>query len=83
MPGMGKAKFSGCGTTTECTRGQDKTTTCSTCGSSDLRDLDMREEMVRLAIQYGVTVEVVPDHDVLIRFGGVGGLLRYRWSEAP
>ncbi len=43
----------------------------------------MREEMVRLAIQYGVRVEVVPDHDVLIRFGGVGGLLRYRWPEAP
>jgi len=62
---------------------QDKTTTCSNCGSSDLRDLDMREEMVRLAVQYGVTVEVVPNHDVLMRFGGVGCLLRYRWSEAP
>ena len=62
---------------------QDKTTTCSNCGFSDLRDLDMREEMVRLAVQYGVTVEVVPDHDVLMRFGGVGWLLRYRWSEAP
>ena len=62
---------------------QDKTTTCSNCGSSDLRDLDMREEMVRLAVQYGATVEVVPDHDVLMRFGGVGCLLRYRWSEAP
>ena len=62
---------------------QDKTTTCSNCGFSDLRDLDMREEMVRLAVQYGVTVEVVPDHDVLMRFGGVGCLLRYRWSEAP
>ena len=43
----------------------------------------MREEMVRLAVQYGATVEVVPDHDVLMRFGGVGCLLRYRWSEAP
>ena len=62
---------------------QDKTTTCSACGSSDLRDIDMREEMVRLAEQYGATVEVVPDHDVLMRFGGVGCLLRYRWSEAP
>ena len=54
---------------------QDKTTTCSTCGSSDLRDLDMREEMVRLAIQYGNLNSsfIGPAHAPMVRLPGTGG----------
>jgi hypothetical protein len=43
-----------------------------------LLDLDVRNELVRLAAATSAEVEVVADHRGLIAAGGVGALLRYR-----
>jgi peptide chain release factor subunit 1 len=43
-----------------------------------LLDLELRNELVRLAAVTSAAVEVVADHDGLRRLGGVGALLRYR-----
>ena len=51
---------------------------CPECGSEELRDLNVKEEMVRMAERSGCRVEIVDHNDVLMRFGGVGCLLRYR-----
>ena len=48
---------------------------CPECGERKLRELNVKEEMVRLAEQKGSKIEVVNK-----RFGGVGALLRYRES---
>ena len=37
--------------------------------------------MVRMAEKQGCTIEVVDHSDILMRFGGVGCLLRYRLPE--
>ena len=50
---------------------------CAACGDHGLRELDTKEELVRLAELTGCKVETVSHSDVLIRFGGVGCLLRY------
>ena len=49
--------------------------TCPDCGSRGLRDLDVKEEIVRCAERSGCLVEVV---NGALRFGGVGALLRYQ-----
>ena len=59
----------------------DKPTTCPACGATDLRDMDIKEEMVRLAEQHGCSVEVVNKSEDLMRLGGVGCLLRYRLPD--
>ncbi|HWH25003.1 MAG TPA: Vms1/Ankzf1 family peptidyl-tRNA hydrolase [Candidatus Limnocylindria bacterium] len=41
-------------------------------------DLEIRNELVRLAAATSAEVEVVADHEGLVRVGGVGALLRYR-----
>lgn len=51
--------------------------TCPKC-QSRLREFDIRGELVRLAEQQKVGVEVVDHSDVLMNLGGVGCLLRYR-----
>ena len=48
---------------------------CPDCESKNLRDLDVREELVRLAERRTCLVEIVKGG---LRFGGVGALLRYR-----
>jgi len=48
---------------------------CSQCGER-LRELNVKEEMVRMAEQTGSGVEVV-GRDALLRLGGVGCLLRF------
>ncbi len=50
---------------------------CPDCNSDELRSLDLREEMIRLAEQRGCQVEVVNQSDWLYQVGGVGALLRY------
>jgi peptide subunit release factor 1 (eRF1) len=55
-----------------------KPITCPTCGATDLKDIDIKEEMVRLAEQHGCSVEVVNKSEDLMQLGGVGCLLRYR-----
>ncbi len=49
--------------------------TCPDCESSDLRDVDVKEEIVRRAERRGGLVEIV---NGALRFGGVGALLRYQ-----
>ena len=50
---------------------------CPDCNSDELRSLNLREEMIRLAEQRGCQVEVVNQSDWLYQVGGVGALLRY------
>jgi len=57
---------------------RDKPATCPVCGSIDLKNFDIREEMVRLAEQHGCSTEVVNKSEDLMQLGGVGCLLRYR-----
>jgi hypothetical protein len=47
---------------------------CPECESRDLRVVDVKEEIVRLAEQSGCLVEIV---NGVLRLGGVGALLRY------
>jgi hypothetical protein len=55
-----------------------ETDECPQCGKSDVRPLDVRELLLRLAGQLERPVEVVKQSDALISLGGVGCLLRYR-----
>jgi rubrerythrin len=50
---------------------------CPVCLADRLREFDIREEMVRLAEQQQVGVEVVLHNGLLMNLGGVGCLLRY------
>ena len=50
---------------------------CAECGSAALRELDAREEIVRLAEQSDCHVELVTASPELGRLGGVGCLLRF------
>jgi len=54
---------------------------CIECGGIELKGLDIRETMVKLAEQQGCSVEVVNQSEPLAGFGGVGCLLRYRLSN--
>lgn len=54
---------------------------CPRCGVNELRDFDVKEEMVRLAERDRCEVEVVEHSDKLGLLGGVGCLLRYRLPE--
>ncbi len=60
---------------------RDRPAACPGCGSTELRDFDIREEMVRMAEQHGCTVEIVKQSEALIQLGGVGCLLRYRLAD--
>ncbi len=51
--------------------------TCPKCKGGQLREFDIRGEIVRLAEQQQLSVEIVEQHDVLMRLGGIGCLLRY------
>ena len=55
--------------------------TCPGCRTGRLRDFEIREELVRLAEQQLVGVEVVEHNDILMNLGGVGCLLRYLAPE--
>ena len=49
---------------------------CPRCQSGQLRQFDIKEEMVRRAEQLGCGIEVVDHSDLLMQLGGVGCLLR-------
>jgi rubrerythrin len=55
---------------------------CPQCRAGHLRDFDIRGELVRLAEQQQVAVEVVEHNDILMSLGGVGCLLRYLAPES-
>jgi Bacterial archaeo-eukaryotic release factor family 10 len=54
---------------------------CIYCGERAFREVNLREEMVRLAELTGARVEVVEQSEVLSRMEGVGCLLRFRASN--
>jgi protein required for attachment to host cells len=54
---------------------------CLRCGAGRIRELNVKEEMVRMAEQRGSEVEIVSHSDVLMRLGGVGCLLRFLGAE--
>jgi len=54
---------------------------CPACGGIVLKQLDLKEEMVRLAEHIRAEVDIVGQNDTLNRLGGVGCLLRYRLRE--
>jgi len=60
---------------------QEKPMTCAVCQGLDLREVDLREEMVQLAEQSGSEVEIVAHSELLMELGGVGCLLRYQTPE--
>jgi hypothetical protein len=55
-----------------------ETTVCPHCGASTLRPLDLKEALLRLAVQVDCSVEVVEQCDELTSVGGIGCLLRLR-----
>jgi len=54
---------------------------CSECLSKEVRELNVKEEIVRMAERTGSRVEVVNHNDALMRLGGVGCLLRFLGPE--
>ena len=54
-----------------------KPAACPDCVGHQLRDADLKEEMVRTAERQGAEIEIVAHNDVLMDLGGVGCLLRY------
>ncbi len=62
----------------EITTAPKKPMTCSACLGFELREVDLREEMVQLAEKNAVEVEIVVRSDLLMELGGVGCLLRFQ-----
>jgi hypothetical protein len=42
---------------------------------------ELKEELVKLSIRYGIKIETVSDSHTLNQYGGVGCLLRYLLPE--
>jgi hypothetical protein len=61
---------------------QPRPAVCPSCGCSKTREVDVKEELVRLAEASGCGVEIVHDSDTLMRLGGVGCLLRFLSPDA-
>ena len=54
---------------------------CPDCGDRDVREANIKTEMVRLAELHNVEVEILRESDALFGLGGVGCLLRYQVHE--
>jgi hypothetical protein len=54
---------------------------CPACENTRLRELDMREELVRIAEQSNCPVKIVEPSEILKALGGIGCLLRYHAPE--
>jgi peptide subunit release factor 1 (eRF1) len=54
---------------------------CPKYGQSNLREISLKEEIVRLAEQNRCAIEIVKSSDAMSAFGGVGCLLRYLTPE--
>jgi len=59
----------------------DSNSSCPKCGQSNLRAINLKEEIVRLAEQNRCDIEIVKSSDAMSAFGGVGCLLRYLTPE--
>ena len=69
-PGWSCARCNATGTATP------ETPICPLCGHSEVRPIDVKETLLRLASQLERPVEVVEQSDALMSLGGVGCLLR-------
>ena len=59
----------------------DSNSSCPKCGQSNLRTINLKEEIVRMAEQNRCNIEIVKSSDAMSAFGGVGCLLRYLTPE--
>jgi rubrerythrin len=50
---------------------------CPNCKNEEIKEIDIKEELVRLAEKYNCKIETVEYSDVLMNMEGVGCLLRY------
>lgn len=55
----------------------EKTCACEACGSKNLIDTNLKEEMIRLAELMSSDIEILRNSDALLEIRGVGCLLRY------
>ena len=61
---------------------QARPAVCPNCGSAKTHELDVKEELVRLAELAGCGIEIVHDSEILMSMGGVGCLLRFLSPDA-
>jgi peptide subunit release factor 1 (eRF1) len=61
---------------------QSRPAACPACGSPRTRELNVKEELVRLAELAGCGVEIVHNSETLMNLGGVGCLLRFLSPDA-
>ena len=62
---------------------QPRPVQCPSCGCTEIRELEVKEELVRMAELGGCGVEIVHDSEILMRLGGVGCLLRFLSPDGP
>jgi hypothetical protein len=61
---------------------ESRPSNCPDCGSLNIRELDVKEELVRQAELTQSGVEIVHESEMLMSLGGVGCLLRFSSPEA-
>ena len=54
---------------------------CSSCGGRMLRELDLKEELVRIAVQNSCPIRIVEHSDGMKAIGGIGCLLSHQVTE--
>lgn len=67
-----------CQTCSSLGMGRRLRTTCYNCGQATLSAVNLKEEMVRKALRNGASVESISNNEWLMKYGGVGALLRYK-----
>lgn len=60
---------------------QARPKSCPDCEHQELRTVNLKEEMIRIAERQAVKIDLVQQSEVLVRLGGVGCLLR--WEATP
>ena len=58
---------------------KERTNACYMCGSTSKTKINIKEEIIRLAEQMSVTVEILRDSDELLDVNGIGCLLRFKY----
>jgi len=54
---------------------------CPQCKNEEIKEIDIKEELVRLAEKYNCKIETIENSDILMNMEGVGCLLRYLLPE--
>lgn len=73
----------GCKNCDKMGEGLNQPVRCPRCLGRRLRQVNLKEEMVRLSEQHSTPFEIVRHSDTLMKLGGVGCLLRYaRYDQA-